>query len=101
MTPAATSLDDLVAKVRADAAQAWGLGTGAALRVDATAVTWSDGGLGCPAPGQLYTQALVPGWRIVVSDGARERSYHASQRGQWLWCPPGRAQAPLPGPATR
>ena len=29
--------------------------------VSAAAVTWSDGSAGCPEPGMLYTQALVPG----------------------------------------
>ena len=29
------------------------------------AVTWSDGSLGCPQPGEYYTQVLVPGYWIV------------------------------------
>lgn len=35
--------------------------------VSAEAVTFSDGSLGCPSPGQSYTQALVDGMRVVVS----------------------------------
>lgn len=31
------------------------------------AVTFSDGSLGCPAPGQSYTQALVEGVRVIVT----------------------------------
>ena len=39
--------------------------------VSAEAVTFTDGSLGCPVPGQSYTQALVGGMRVVVSaDGA-------------------------------
>ena len=34
--------------------------------VRADAVTWSDGSLGCPQPGQVYTQALVEGHQVVV-----------------------------------
>jgi hypothetical protein len=34
--------------------------------VSATAQTWTDGSLGCPEPGQIYTQALVDGYQIVV-----------------------------------
>lgn len=36
----------------------------------AEAVTWRDGSLGCPKPGEMYTQALVDGYRIVLrADG--------------------------------
>jgi hypothetical protein len=61
------------------------------------AVTWSDGAMGCPQPGRMYTQALVPGWLIELTapDGAVLR-YHASRRGAWLHCPAGRAQTPGP-----
>ena len=31
-------------------------------------VTWPNGGMGCPAPGRMYTQALVPGYRIRLLD---------------------------------
>jgi hypothetical protein len=40
--------------------------------VSAMAVTWNDGSLGCPEPGQSYTQALVDGYQVVVEvDGER------------------------------
>lgn len=32
----------------------------------AESVTWSDGALGCPEPGQMYTQALVDGYHIEL-----------------------------------
>ena len=32
----------------------------------AEAVTWSDGSIGCPEEGMMYTQALVPGFRVVL-----------------------------------
>lgn len=48
-----------------------GRGVGAPELVSATAVTWQNGALGCPQPGQSYTQALVDGMRVVVTaDGA-------------------------------
>lgn len=97
----AETLAALQAAVRADAAQAWGRADAASLAVDAEDVTWSDGSIGCPRPGMMYTQALVPGWRLVVRDEARERTYHASRRGSWLQCPQGRAVRPLPGAALR
>ena len=40
-------------------------------------VTWRDGSIGCPEPGMNYTQALVPGVRVVLElDGVRYE-YHA------------------------
>jgi hypothetical protein len=62
--------------------------------VTAEAVTWSDGSLGCPEPGMLYTQALVPGYRIVVQAGDERLAYHASARGQPKFCPSVRAVPP-------
>lgn len=39
--------------------------------VSAEPMTWNDGSLGCPEPGQLYTQALVDGFQVVLEiDGA-------------------------------
>lgn len=35
--------------------------------VSATAVTWPNGALGCPQPGQSYTQALVDGMQVIVT----------------------------------
>jgi hypothetical protein len=64
------------------------------------AVTWTDGSLGCPHPGIAYTQALVPGWRIVLAAGSRSFLYHASRSGQLVPCPPGRAKKPRPAPPT-
>jgi hypothetical protein len=99
--PGQVPLETLRAAVLADAVAFWQRADGAGLHVSAEAVTWSDGSIGCAQPGRMYTQALVPGWRLVVSDGARELIYHASRRGYWIQCPPGRARAPLPGDATR
>ena len=40
--------------------------------ISAVAKTWNDGSLGCPQPGELYTQALVEGFQVVLEvDGER------------------------------
>ena len=39
-------------------------------------LTWPDGSLGCPEPGMSYTQALVEGYRIELTDGDRVYGYH-------------------------
>ncbi|QDO90099.1 hypothetical protein FNH13_18670 [Ornithinimicrobium ciconiae] len=45
------------------------------------AVTWSDGSLGCPKPGMMYTQALVPGHLLVLEVDGAQFSYHSGDRG--------------------
>jgi hypothetical protein len=42
---------------------------------------WRDGALGCPAPGQSYTQAIVPGYLLVFSDGMAAHSVHTTAAG--------------------
>ena len=87
--------------VREDALRAWVGLQRAQLRVHSEAVTWSDGSLGCPQLGQAYTQALVPGWRLVVQGPGREAMYHASQRGQWVLCGSGQTAPGRSGEVTR
>lgn len=89
------------AAVRADAARAWRLDAPAALRVDVEELDWADGSLGCARPGMAYTQALVPGWRLVVRYQQHEAVYHASRRGQWLLCPGAPASRQTRGDSTR
>lgn len=38
-------------------------------------ITWNDGSLGCPKPGQMYTQALVDGYQVVVDVEGVEYDY--------------------------
>jgi hypothetical protein len=67
--------------------------------VSATAVTWPDGSLGCPKPGMLYAQALVPGFQILLRAGDQILNYHAAARGQPVFCPSSRVVAPVPASA--
>jgi hypothetical protein len=46
------------------------------------AKTWSDGCLGLAKSGEFCTQALVDGWRIVVSDGSKNWVYRTDGTGQ-------------------
>lgn len=52
----------------------------------AEAVQWSDGALGCPEPGQMYTQAIVPGYRVVLRHGGTLYDYRAAERGYFKLC---------------
>ena len=79
----------------ADAARRTGVPAAALKLLRAERVTWSDGSLGCPAPGMMYTQALVPGFRIRIDAGGHLLDYHGSMRsGAAQYCPAGRAVEP-------
>ena len=93
----ASSLDEVVRAARADAASRTGVTAESLVLVSAESVTWSDGSLGCPQPGMMYTQALVPGWRVRLRGPGGEMDYHASVRGALVLCPAGRAVESVPG----
>ena len=88
------SLQSVVQTVLADAEKHTGIAQSMLEVVSAEAVTWSDGSLGCPQPGMLYTQALVPGYRVRVRAGRQVLDYHASARGGFVLCPAERATEP-------
>ena len=79
-----------------DAARRSGLARSSLTVTAAEDVTWPDGSLGCPQPGMVYTQALVPGYRIQLRAGSQSWDYHADMRGRLVLCPPGQAGVPLP-----
>jgi hypothetical protein len=48
---------------------------------------WSDGSLGCPQEGMMYTQALVPGFKLTYNDGSRDYQVHTDTNGERaVWC---------------
>ena len=98
--PKGRSLDEVVTMVREDAARQAGVPLDDVLVTSAIAVTWPDGSIGCPQPGMAYTQALVPGYRILVRAGDRTLQYHAGRNGRFVLCPAGRATDPIPSEAT-
>jgi hypothetical protein len=49
-------------------------------------IAWNDGSLGCPQPDHMYTQALVPGYRIRVRSADQTLDYHAAEAGPFLLC---------------
>ena len=50
-------------------------------------VTWPDAALGCPAPGKVYAQGLVPGYRIWLNVDGVEYTYHTDWLGEVIFCP--------------
>lgn len=97
LSAAGYTLDRAVAAARADAAERTGLTPAALELVSADRVTWSDSSLGCPQPDVMYTQALVPGYRVRLRGPVGELDYHASARGALVLCPAGQAVDPLSG----
>ena len=45
--------------------------------LEARAVTWPDGGLGCPQPGMAYIQVLVDGALIRLNGDGKLYEYHS------------------------
>lgn len=52
----------------------------------AEAVVWADGSLGCPRPDEVYTQALVPGYRVELALAGRRYDYRATESGHFRLC---------------
>lgn len=72
------TLDAAIDTAVADLAATEGVADADIEVVTAERVTWPDGALGCPQPGEVYTQALVPGYRIVLRVASTEYSYHGA-----------------------
>lgn len=91
---------ELVARVRVDAARRSGDATGELEIVRDEAVTWNDGSLGCPRPGEVYPQELVAGYWIVFRAAGSEFDYRVDSRGQFRLCESPRTPgSPPPNPA--
>ena len=99
--PVASSLAAVTRSALDDAASRTGLAHGDLEVLSAEVVTWSDGSLGCPQPGMMYTQALVPGYRVRIQAGGQVLDYHAGRSGQPVVCPAGRNVEPVPADASR
>jgi hypothetical protein len=98
--PPAPALQALIDAALDDAARRTKLEASKLKVISVEAVTWPDGSLGCPQPGMLYTQALVPGYRIRIGAGGEVLDYHAGTRGSLVLCPSGRSVAPASGGPT-
>ena len=47
---------------------------------------WPDASLGCPQPGQLYSQIVTPGFLILISMGSKQLEYHTDGRANVKLC---------------
>lgn len=58
-------------------------------------VTWPDGSIGCPEPGMSYTQALVPGVRVILQFAGELYYYHGTAPDALFFCE--NPEDPIPG----
>jgi len=49
-------------------------------------VTWSDGSIGCPEPGMMYTQALVNGSLVILEVDGTRYEYHSGGGRDLFYC---------------
>jgi hypothetical protein len=54
--------------------------------VQIQAQQWPDSSLGCPQPGQLYSQIVTPGYLVVISGSGKELEYHTDARSHVMLC---------------
>jgi len=90
---------EILDKVRADAAARAGVDAAAVKLVSSEAVMWPNGALGCGKPGEMVTQAIVPGYRIELDVNGQRYSYHTSEKGRFRLCT-GIAKARVPRGAS-
>jgi hypothetical protein len=50
-------------------------------------VTWSDGSLGASRPGEVYTQALVPRYQVMIGGGEKNVVYHTNESSSFRIAP--------------
>jgi hypothetical protein len=71
-------LDDLTQRTDAEA--------NAIQQLRAESHRWSDGSLGCPKPGEVYTQVPVDGYRVVLEYDDQQYDYRVTKRGYFFLC---------------
>jgi len=79
--------DDLLDKFYVDLEQRSGGDRSQFAVSKAVAAQWNDGSLGCPEPGQMYTQAIVNGYHAVIEYQGQSYDYRAADSGYFKLCP--------------
>jgi hypothetical protein len=70
----------------ADAAERFGVEPEAVAVARSLRVSWSDGSLGCPEEGMMYTQAIVDGYLLTLEVDGRRYDYHGAMGGDPFLC---------------
>jgi hypothetical protein len=72
------ALPDEVQAAIADAAARFSVPESEVAVAGALKVVWSDGSLGCPEDGMMYTQALVDGYLLTLEVDGQRVAYHGA-----------------------
>jgi hypothetical protein len=67
--------DALILAAQLRLAQHLGVPANSLMLQSANQKDWPDGALGCPQPGQLYPQVVIPGFLLVFSNSAQTQTY--------------------------
>ncbi len=86
--------DAVIEKARTMLAAAVGTAASDAAVVVSEAVTWPDGSLGCPRPGDKYEQVEVAGYRVVFDVNGTRYDYRATPAGNVIACEAGGPHTP-------
>ncbi len=84
VTAPTTPPPPVVATAIADLSGRLGLAPEAITLVGCKEQMWTDGSLGLPEPGMVYTKAIVSGYYVVLGAGGREYEYHCSENAALL-----------------
>jgi hypothetical protein len=76
----------IIDPIVADAAAGLGVDPSRVKVLSAEARTYGDGSLGCPRPGEMYTQAIVDGYQVIVEVNGTQLYYRGSGAGRFRIC---------------
>jgi hypothetical protein len=76
----------IIDPIVADAAAGLGVDPSRVKVLSAEARTYGDGSLGCPRPGEMYTQAIVDGYQVIVEVNGTQLDYRGSGAGRFRIC---------------
>ncbi len=85
-SPSATNLPHPVRLAIEQAAEDAGVAQDEVEVVEYEAVEWRDTSLGCPQPGMMYAQVIVPGYRVVLNVEGETVEYHTDSNGTVVRC---------------
>jgi hypothetical protein len=77
---------DMLSRMSQDLAQRLAVQASVFQVLGARSVVWDDSSLGCPQPGRSYLPAQTPGLRVVFGYQGKSYQYHASERGDFVYC---------------
>ncbi len=87
--------DTLIHYISVDLSNRLGIDLSQVSLIESIPTTWSNGALGCPAEGMMYTDALVEGYKITVEANGQEYTYHSHGVDRFFWCDNGLPVPPL------